>query len=44
VHHRIVQLEVNAHPKHDLNSEVVGVVCIGEDVKDRRRMLQAISP
>ena len=41
VHSRLVQLQVSAEPKIDQDGKVVGVVCVGEDVAMRRRMLEA---
>ena len=38
---RTIHLQVSAEPKLDADGQVVGVVCVGEDVAVRRRMLEA---
>jgi hypothetical protein len=40
VHGRAIQLQVSIEPKRDAEGQVVGAVCIGEDVAMRRRMLE----
>jgi signal transduction histidine kinase/DNA-binding response OmpR family regulator len=41
VHARRIQLQISVEPKRDPDGRVVGVVCVGEDVAMRRRMLEA---
>ena len=41
VHGRPIQLQVSVEPKRDSEGNVVGAVCVGEDVALRRRMLEA---
>ena len=39
-HHRLVQLQVNAEPKLDAAGNVVGVVCVGQDVFSQKEMVR----
>ena len=39
-HHRLVQLQVNAEPKVDASGNVVGVVCVGQDVYSQKEMVR----
>jgi len=40
VHGRPIQLQVSVEPKRNADGDIVGAVCIGEDVAARRRMLE----
>jgi len=39
-HRRLVQLQVNAEPKVDASGNVVGVVCVGQDVYSQKEMVR----
>ena len=41
VHAHSIQLQVSAEPKRDKEGQIVGVVCVGEDIALRQRMLEA---